>query len=167
MLRRQQLRLLVVDEVVQVRARIEADGAVVERRVAVHEVLPVLAGLCRRVQLILHPPAIQDPDAFGHPRGLGIVPLLQLDQHRAGSPLVILSGDEGIDPLRAHREPELEEHTLVEETAEAQRGCELRERVPPGALLGGRGLKAVVAEKGALQRLRDPVLRRLFDEVTR
>jgi hypothetical protein len=73
----------VVLGVVQVRARLQFDRAIRERRVGVHEVTLVLRDLLRGVQdVLLVPAAVLDGDAVGDVRPPDLRPLLELDDHR-------------------------------------------------------------------------------------
>ena len=81
-LRVEQRRLLVVRREMQIRASVERDGAVGERRVGVEQVALVLGDLARRMQVVDLVAAEGRDDAVGDVRPADVGPLLQLDDDR-------------------------------------------------------------------------------------
>jgi hypothetical protein len=102
--RREELRLVVVVEVVEVGARPQQHVALVERLVGIRQVLAVLADLRRGVEGLLESRAVADGDHVLDRRRLDVVaPLLELDDHGCWPTRPVVTGDHGVETLRGQR----------------------------------------------------------------
>lgn len=136
-----------------------------ECRVRVFKILPVLANLNGRMKNVPLSPA--DPARYDFVRlgGLTTLPLLEFNDDRLVTGVLITTADHTVNPFRGKRQLVFEENAMIVKSANVQNIRHGAQRIAPGIYLGGRRLISVVREKRVTESFRNTIVRRISYEI--